>query len=73
MRLITSFQTTLRQGLPWEDPLSGIVGIGFREAVGVLIGSDLLPVIEVEGNFDEGGISDFQRLIQHSQELTVAT
>jgi hypothetical protein len=34
-----------------EDPLGGVVGVGLGEAVGILLGSDLLPVVEVEGDF----------------------
>jgi hypothetical protein len=31
-----------------KDPLGGVVGIGFREAVGVFFGGDFGPVVEVE-------------------------
>ena len=41
-----------------KDPLGRVVGVGLRQAVGVAFGGDLLPVGEVEGNFDEGGVGD---------------
>ena len=44
VRLVSSSQITLRHGSPVEDPLRGIVGVGFGETVGVLLGGDLLPV-----------------------------
>jgi hypothetical protein len=31
--------------------------------VGVLLGGDLLPVVEVEGDFDEGGVGDVEFLV----------
>ena len=54
-----------------EDPLGGVVGIGFREAVRVLIGGDLFPVFDVEGDFDEGGVGDLQRLIDFAYRGSV--
>ena len=30
-----------------EEPLGGVVGVGFGQAVGVALGSDLLPMGEV--------------------------
>ena len=41
-----------------EEPLGRVVAVGFGEAVGVLLGGDVLPAFEVEGNLDERGVSD---------------
>ena len=35
-----------------EQPLRGVVGVGLGQAVGVALGCDLLPVGEVEGDFE---------------------
>jgi len=35
-----------------EEPLGGVVGVGFGEAVGVLLGGDSLPALQIEGDFD---------------------
>ena len=40
-------------GVAVEQPLRGVVGIGLGQAVGVALGSDLLPVGEVEGDFSK--------------------
>ena len=37
-----------------KNPLGRVVGVGLRQAVGIAFGGDLLPVGEVEGDFDEG-------------------
>ena len=50
------------------DPLGGVVGIGLREAVGVLVGGDLLPVIEVEGDFDKSACRDVQLLVDPTEQ-----
>ena len=42
-----------------KDPLGRIVRVGFRQTVRVAFGGDLLPVGEVEGNFDKSGVGDF--------------
>ena len=36
-------------GMAVEDPLGGVVGVGFGQAIGVLVFGDLGPVFEVEG------------------------
>ena len=51
-------------GVAVEDPLCGVVGIGFGETVGVAFGGDLGPVVEVEGDFDESGVGDIQLLVE---------
>ena len=43
-------------GVRWmavEEPLGGVIGIGFREVVGVLFFRYFLPVFQVEGVFDQ--------------------
>ena len=42
-----------------EDPLGGVVRVGFREAEGVTFGGNLLPVIKIKGNLDQGCCSEF--------------
>ncbi len=42
-----------------EDPLGWIVGVGFGQAVGVFFLGDFGPAVEVEGDFDQRGVSDF--------------
>ena len=54
-----------------EEPLSGVVGVGVGEAVGVPLVGDLLPVIEVEGNLDEGGVGDVEFLVDLANRLCV--
>ena len=46
-----------------KDPLGGIVGVRAGEAVGVLLLGNFLPVVEVEGGFGEGGVGDFEALV----------
>ena len=41
-----------------EEPLRRVVAVRLGQTVRVLLGGDGLPVGEVEGNFDEGGVSD---------------
>ena len=45
-----------------EEPLGGVVAVGFGEAVGVFLGGDLLPAFEVEGDLDERSVRDIQLL-----------
>ena len=49
-----------------EDPLSRIVGVGLGETVGVFFVGDFGPVIEVERNFEQGGVGYIQFLIEFS-------
>lgn len=46
-----------------EEPLSGIVGVGLRKAVGIILRRDLLPTIQIERYFREGCCRDLQRLV----------
>ena len=40
-------------GVAVEDPLGGVIGIGFWKTMGVFFSSYFFPVIEVEGDFDK--------------------
>ena len=46
-----------------EEPLGGVVAVGFGEAVRVFLGGDLLPAFEVEGDLDQRGVRDVQLLV----------
>ena len=46
-----------------EQPLGGVVGVRFGQAVGVSLGGDLLPVVQIERNLDESCIRDVELLI----------
>ena len=43
-------------GVAVEEPLGGVVGLGFGKTVGVFLSGDLLPVFEVERDFHESCI-----------------
>ena len=46
-----------------EYPLSGVVGIGLGEAVGVFFFGYLRPVAKIKGDFDQSGVGNFQGLV----------
>lgn len=54
-----------------EYPLGGIVGVGFGQAVGIFFFGDLGPVVEIKGNFDQGGIGHFDALVDLSYHFIV--
>ena len=58
-------------GVAVEQPLRGVVGVGLGQAVGVALGGDLLPVGEVEGDFDQRGVGDVQLLVDAANGFVV--
>ena len=58
-------------GMAVEDPLGGIIGVGLGETVGVVFLGNFGPVVEVEGDLDQGGVGDFQTLINLPHRLVV--
>src|SRR5262245_17425576 len=49
--------------MAFEEPLGGVVARGFREAVGVFLSGDLLPVFEVKRDLNERGVGYFKVLV----------
>ena len=46
-----------------ENPLGRVVAKGFGQAVGIALGRDFLPALQVEGDFDQRSIRDFECLV----------
>ena len=49
-----------------EKPLGRVVAVGLGQTVGVFLGGDFLPVLEVEGDFDESSVCDIKLLVNFS-------
>ena len=54
-----------------EDPLSGIIGVGAGEPVGISFVGDLGPVVEVEGHFDQRGVGNLECLVDAPHRLVI--
>ena len=54
-----------------EKPLGRVVRIRFWQAVGIALGSDLLPIGKVEGNLDKRSVRDLQRLVYLPYRLII--
>ena len=49
-----------------EQPLGRVVAVRLGQAVGIFLGGDFLPVVEVEGDFDQRGVGDTDLLVLFS-------
>ncbi|ERS84085.1 hypothetical protein Q672_19450 [Marinobacter sp. EVN1] len=49
-----------------EDPLGGVVSVGFGQTVGVFVFADFLPITYIEGDFYQCGISYIFLLVDFS-------
>ena len=61
------------QRMAVEYPLRGIVGVGKREAVGILFAGDLGPAVQVEGNGRQRPGGNLQRLVNGAYVVVIVS